>query len=180
MKKCSKCKKDRELSQFKKDITKKDGLYSSCKICVSEYRVNHYQENKEFYKNKNHLYYEENSDKVKKKVKEYIYNRKEIDPLFKLKCKLRTKTYQAFKKKSWTKNSSNLEMLGCDFESAKSHIESLFKKNMSWSNYGEWHIDHIIPLSSAKNENELKRLFHYTNLQPLWASENWIKSNKIL
>ena len=51
---------------------------------------------------------------------------------------------------------------------------------MSWDNYGDWHIDHIIPLSSAKTEEEIYKLAHYTNLQPLWAEDNIKKSNKIL
>lgn len=52
--------------------------------------------------------------------------------------------------------------------------------NMSWDNYGKWHIDHIIPLSSANNEQEIYKLCHYTNLQPLWAEDNLKKNNKIL
>jgi hypothetical protein len=52
---------------------------------------------------------------------------------------------------------------------------------MSWDRIGkEIHIDHIIPLSSAKSEDEIYKLCHYTNLQPLWAEDNLKKSNKIL
>jgi hypothetical protein len=49
---------------------------------------------------------------------------------------------------------------------------------MNWNNHGKWHIDHMIPISSAKNEEEVLKLNHYTNLQPLWAKENLIKYNK--
>jgi hypothetical protein len=71
-------------------------------------------------------------------------------------------------------------MLGCDYQTAFKHIESRFKKGMSWDNFGDWHIDHIIPLASAKTEEELIELCHYTNLQPLWAEENLIKGDKII
>ena len=64
----------------------------------------------------------------------------------------------------------------------KKHIETQFKENMTWDNYGiyGWHIDHIVPLCSANNETELLKLFHYTNLQPLWCDENLRKNGKIL
>jgi hypothetical protein len=51
---------------------------------------------------------------------------------------------------------------------------------MSWDNHGKWHIDHIIPLASAETEEDIYRLSHYTNLQPLWAEDNWRKNSKIL
>ena len=64
----------------------------------------------------------------------------------------------------------------------KKHIESQFKDGMSWENHKHdgWHIDHIIPLSSAKNEENVYKLCHYTNLQPLWATENYKKGKKII
>jgi hypothetical protein len=86
----------------------------------------------------------------------------------------------AFKNKRWNKNTKTQEMLGCDYQTAFKHIESRFKKGMSWDNFGDWHIDHIIPLASAKTEEELIELCHYTNLQPLWAEENLIKGDKII
>ena len=51
---------------------------------------------------------------------------------------------------------------------------------MTWNNYGEWELDHIIPISSATTEEEVYKLNHYTNFQPLWMSENRKKGNKIL
>jgi len=64
-------------------------------------------------------------------------------------------------------------------EQLKEHLEKQFDENMTWDNYGEWHIDHIIPLSSANTEEEMYKLCHYTNLQPLWAIDNIIKANTI-
>jgi hypothetical protein len=72
------------------------------------------------------------------------------------------------------------ELLGGTFEEIKIHFESLFTEGMSWDNRSEWHIDHIVPLSSGKTEEEMIKLCHYTNLQPLWAKDNLKKSDKIL
>ena len=55
-------------------------------------------------------------------------------------------------------------------------------EKMTFDNHGlhGWHLDHIIPLSTAKTEEDIIKLCHYTNLQPLWAEENLSKGNKIL
>ena len=62
------------------------------------------------------------------------------------------------------------------------YLESQFLEGMCWDNYGiyGWHIDHKIPLCSAKNETELLKLFHYTNLQPLWAEDNLKKNGNLI
>ena len=72
--------------------------------------------------------------------------------MFKLKCNLRVRTTMAFKNQGYRKNIKTQEMLGASWEIAKEHIERQFKKGMTWDNYGEWHIDHIIPLASANTE----------------------------
>jgi len=63
------------------------------------------------------------------------------------------------------------------------HLESKFQEGMSWENYGKngWHLDHIIPLSAfdLTDPEQLKIACHYTNIQPLWARDNLVKSNKI-
>jgi len=239
MKKCTKCKLDKEITEFSKDKQKKDGLYPSCKKCESKagkiYHTNnkekeskrkkiYYINNKEKILKRNKLWYINNEEEIRKKSKIYYINyknkeaeRKKIyyeknkvhclssaqiyrknnreainktariyeamrlktDPMFKLKKLLRDRTSKAFKHKGYSKKTKTQEMLGIDWEIAKKHIERQFTKGMNWSNQGDWHIDHIIPLSSANTEERLKKLCHYTNLQPLWAVDNLIKSDVI-
>ena len=78
------------------------------------------------------------------------------------------------------KSMTTENILGCDWETFEKHIQSKFTEGMSWDNHGRkgWHYDHIIPISSAKNEEELYKLNHYTNFQPLWWLDNILKSNK--
>ena len=210
MKTCSKCKIEKSLSEFNKQKRAKDGLHTYCKKCQAEYRKKwhqdnreknkesskrwrkenmeraseyyekYYQENKErkaeYYKK----WYKENKGKRDEQHKKWRQSKRESDPLFKLRCNLRSRTCMAFKVSSWKKNTKTQEMLGTDYETAFKHIESRFRQGMSWDNFGEWQIDHIIPLSSAKSKEELVKLCHYTNLQPLWANENKTKGDKII
>ena len=194
MKVCTKCKEEKKLTEFDKDKDKKDGLTYRCKSCRKKYRQankeyfkEYYQANKEKVKeyrqaNKERVkeYYQANKERINEITKKYKRNRIKTDPLFKMCCNLRTRTSQAFKSKYWKKNNTTKDLLGCTFEVAKQHIERQFTKGMNWDNYGEWHIDHIIPLASAKNEQEMCNLCHYTNLQPLWAEDNLRKSDKII
>lgn len=78
------------------------------------------------------------------------------------------------------KKSRSTDLLGCSIEDLKMHLEKLFRDGMSWENMGEWEIDHIRPCASfdLTREQEQFKCFHYTNLQPLWALENRIKSDK--
>jgi hypothetical protein len=94
------------------------------------------------------------------------------DPLFKLSKLIRARFGTAllrFKKK---KTKSTMQWLDCSLEELKIYLERKFLPGMSWENHGEWHIDHIVPLVSASSEEELYKLSHYTNLQPLWAKDN--------
>jgi hypothetical protein len=84
------------------------------------------------------------------------------------------------KRHNISKKNKTMDMVGCDSHFLKEYLEQKFQQGMSWDNYGVWHIDHIIPLSSAKSEEEIYKLCHYTNLQPLWGIDNIKKSNKIL
>ena len=57
-------------------------------------------------------------------------------------------------------------------------VVDVFKGVVSEENHGEWHLDHKIPISWATDEEETYKLNHYTNFQPLWKSENYVKGNR--
>jgi hypothetical protein len=84
----------------------------------------------------------------------------------------------AFKKLKYSRKSSVRQLLGADFEVVRAHLEETFKEGMSWSNHGLWHIDHRKPLAGAADEDTLRQLFHYKNLQALWATENLSKGTR--
>ena len=143
---------------------------------VKEYNAQYYQNNKEYAKEYSAQYYQNNREHLNQYQNEKYHS----DPLYRMRRNIGNRTNQAFKAKSWHKNGGTEELLGCDWKTAFNHIQSKFKDGMSWDNKGEWHIDHIVPLDCARDEEEMKKLCHYTNLQPLWATPNMSKSNKVL
>ena len=107
-------------------------------------------------------------------------NRKKIDIGFKILENARSRLYTSFKRAIVKKDIKTMDLIGTSMFNLIRHLEKKFKPGMTLENYGEWHIDHIKPIAKfdLKNENELKKCFHYTNLQPLWAKENLVKSDK--
>lgn len=112
--------------------------------------------------------------------KKCVYLKIKTTPLLKLKVMIRSRIAMELKAKNFKKDQRSHIILGCSIEVAKLYIERKFKKGMNWSNHGEWHLDHKIPLGLAKTKEELITLFHYTNLQPLWKTENLRKNNRII
>jgi len=170
-KRCSGCKEVKPFNEFYNNRTESDGLTCRCKVCISKYR----------YDNKEQI---NNNRRGVKKYSEtsriWHENKRKTDPIFKLSVYLRSRIYRAFKRNFWNKRNKTKDILGCDFDTAKKYIERLFTKGMSWDNFGEWVIDHRIPLNSAKNEQDLISLCHISNLQPMWAEENREKWDKII
>ena len=212
MKTCTKCKVEKELTDFGRLKQSKSGYRSECKICVKEYRIKNSEHiveyrkqyainnkenirlyklrNKEKLRDQDKQYRLNNKDRYKQwqiankksindKANQYIKNKKLKDPLFKLSCNIRTLIGNCIKRQGYKKTSKTYDILGCSFEEFKQHLENQFTEGMSWNNAGEWHLDHIYPVSLAKDEEELIKLNHYTNFQPLWALDNIRKSNKI-
>lgn len=183
---CNDCRKIESLEYRKRNPEKR-------KETIKKY----YENNKEKELLRFKKYREENPEKRKETCKKHNQNNREkyneyarlwkksmrINNLYyKLISNLRTRTKSYLHYKTINPNSTIKDVIGCTPQFLKEHLESQFKDGMSWDNYGfyGWHIDHIIPLSSAKNEEELYKLCHYTNLQPLWAKENLSKGSKIL
>jgi hypothetical protein len=131
-------------------------------------------------KEKINKYYYDNRKTLCKKALDRIQTRRKNDIMFRIKLSLRARVYSFLKKNEITKKNRTFELVGCNPNELKEFLEKKFVDGMCWENYGKWHIDHIIPLSSAKTEEEIYKLCHYSNLQPLWATDNLRKSNKIL
>lgn len=129
----------------------------------------------------NKKYYVKNKRKLNQYRTKYLGNRYKKDTLFKIKHLLRSRIGDVCKGRGFIKSQTTIRLLGCNLHQFKLHIESLFKEGMSWDNHGRlgWHIDHIIPLASANGQQELERLCHYKNLQPLWWYDNLSKSGTI-
>lgn len=227
---CSGCKLIKDINEFHKNKSKKDGLQDHCKICRNsksqqnkekrkEYRKEWYLKNLDKVKSLSNLRYHLNKDDINKKKKEnyrkdesvrlkykqqqrkYYENNKE---LFFKQAKLWTelnrdrrneiskKHYNEYKtlmicrrliKRTLKylgteKESTTIELLGYSPSQLKETIESKFIDGMSWSNYGEWHVDHIKPISSFDKTEHPKVVNSLDNLQPLWAFDNLSKGSK--
>ena len=145
---------------------------------AKDYNRYYREKNKEKIAIRSKEYYEKNKEKNLKRAWQYRKKRLKNDPYFKFICSLRSRISSTFKRK--TKRSSIITLLGCPVEIAVKHLEKQFTDGMTWDNYGQWHIDHISPLSSfnLEEEQDLKKACHYTNLQPLWAKDNRRKGTK--
>lgn len=113
-----------------------------------------------------------NATELNHKKREYIKKKYSVYPLSRFKKRIRTLIYTKLKNQGYTKRSKTFEILGCEYNKFLEHISSKFSDGMSWENYGEWHLDHIVPVAIAKTEEEVIQLNHYTNFQPLWAIDN--------
>ena len=119
---------------------------------------------------------------VKNRVRERIRYRLKNDPIFRLKSSIRTRIYLYIKRGLAKKTLPTSVLIGCSWEFLKIHLEKQFKPHMSWANYGKWHIDHQKPMASFNlfKQKELLKCCNFSNLQPLWASENLSKGAKLI
>ena len=164
---------------------------------IKDYKKKYKEKNKAILKEKRKIYLkkyiEENKQTIKEKKKLKFQREKEKinhqnrvryseNINYKLKCRLRHRLRMALKGNF--KSGSAVDDLGCSIPELKVYLESKFSPGMTWDNWSDagWHIDHIKPLASfdLTDRNQLLEACHYTNLQPLWAKDNLIKSDNIL
>jgi hypothetical protein len=143
-----------------------------------------YEQNKEHRKEYIKEYREKNIDKIRKTKRDYQQHLRDTDPLYKLISYFRTAIYQVLKESNVDKNKHYFDVLQYTPEELIKHLEYQFTDGMIWENYGEWHVDHIKPISSFNivemGDEEFMKCWSLDNLQPMWGEENIRKSNKIL
>jgi len=141
----------------------------------------YYQENKEVLSQKNKEYQKKNWDWLLPKKNELKNKSRANNPEYRLILNMRERIRFAVKTAKGFKKQRTRELLGCSAQFLIGYLEAKFEIGMSWENYGEWHIDHIIPCAAfdLKNLQAQEECFHYTNLQPLWKEDNLKKLDRL-
>ena len=143
-----------------------------------------YEQNKEHRKQYLKEYREKNIEKIREIKRTYEKTRKANDPIYKLINNFRTAIYQVLKENNVQKNGHYFDILKYTPEELIVHLENQFTDGMTWDNYGQWHVDHISPISlhniNEIGDDEFMKCWSLSNLQPLWGDENIRKSNKVL
>lgn len=160
-----------------KERMKKNRQNEAWKLKNNEQRKKYYRKNKDKFRAQQKKYYQENKEKVRKLNNAWKNKKRKEDGFYRMKINLRNRIREYLIGDLNGKRTK--EIVGLDKENFKSYIQNKFTDGMSWDNYGKWHLDHIIPLCNAKNNNEALLLNHYSNLQPLWAEDNLRKNRKI-
>ena len=193
MKICSKCNQDKPLTGFYKKKDSRDGLCTWCTDCEKLKKQTYYTSNRDLILAKSKVYHSKN--RAHRNAACAIYDKVHADVLRPKRLareRLRMKTDVQFRMRRYLRNRmkeilrdrksqfSMVKTLGCSIQDLRAHLQGKFTEGMTWDNYGKWHIDHIRPLASfdLKNPPEVKEAFHFTNLQPLWATDNLKKGKR--
>jgi hypothetical protein len=156
----------------------------SNKEYMSNKSKNWYEQNKEHRKEYFKKYREKNADKIRETKRNYEKTRKSNDPLYKLIGNFKTAIYQVLKENNVKKNGHYFDILKYTPQQLIEHLEKQFSDEMTWDNYGLWHVDHKHPISlydiKEIGDDEFLKCWSLDNLQPMWGSENIKKSNKLL
>ena len=181
---CSnKCRKENKRQWSKKywskdDVKEKRKSYKKGDVAEYKKKWQSSQKGKDWWK----LYRKKHRKIIQQRVNNWRINKRKTSATYRLVERLRGQIGQAIKRKNFAKSQSSIKYLGVQLRYFKKYLEHKFKPGMTWENFGKiWHIDHIIPISmvdTSKEEN-IKFVFHYRNLQPMFAKDNLKKSNKV-
>lgn len=194
-KKCSTCGAIKEIDYFYRDRLHGDGRCSSCKVCsdkrhhiwtsnnrervyaIQKRWVTNHKEQANAMSNK---WSRENVESARKAWSKYSQKRRST-PTGRLSQSIsRLMNHSLHGRKGYQKWES---LVGYDLTQLKHHLEKQFTDGMTWANYGDWHVDHIIPISvfnfETPDDFDFKRCWSLKNLQPMWARENIIKGNRL-
>jgi hypothetical protein len=116
--------------------------------------------------------------KNKEKRADYIREKRRSCAFTKISSALRSRIYDAITKAKATKRDKSMNLIGCTVLELMDHLAAKFTEGMTWENHGKWHIDHIRPCSEFDLADPVEQMkcFHFSNLQPLWARDNLMKS----
>jgi hypothetical protein len=175
LKRCCSCKLDLPYELFSSNKSSRDGLQSQCKACqrkqAAKYRQNNLQKERERCARVAREWRKRHPERARASSRN-----SDRRPERRVSKKLQKILHGMKSGVSWTK------IVGYSAKELRDHLERQFLPGMSWENYGKWHVDHIVPLSayqiSGRDCPNMKRAWCLTNLRPLWAKENQVKSDK--
>lgn len=191
---CSKCGLKKDVSEFYK---LRGSTRPECKNCTYKSNRKYRENNRDFIRSLKRKYhnsdigketnrkytkkYRENipkevKDKLRLSHKIWCHNQYNSNSRYKLIVSIRNLIGKSFRNQ--IKSKSTIDILGCSIDEFRIYIENQFTDGMNWGNQGEWHLDHITPISWATNEDEILKLNHYTNFKPMWGTDNIKKGNR--
>lgn len=188
---CEGCKADKPIDEFvpnqkrrkcRKCLNKECREYKKKnKAKISSYNKTYKRAFKDDIKEYNHDYNLANREAIQKRQTAQHRERKKIDPVYKLSYRFRTRIGKFFTGKV-KKSAGTVELLGCDFKFVRDWLKNQFIDNMTLENHGEkWHIDHVLPCAKFNmiDEEEQRRCFNWTNLQPMFTNDNLTKNDRV-
>lgn len=206
VKRCHKCNTEKDIGEFHLQKNSKDGRHLWCKECVYQHNKEYYTKNREKVIDGSRKWQRENKDKVNAKNKRWrelhpeyknpwgennqdyytaYFKQYNQQPNIKINHRMRVYIGRILRSKKEHKNGRSwTKLVGYTSMELIMHLESKFQPGMNWENHGEWHIDHIIPVSAFNFETpddiDFKRCWALKNLRPLWGDENMKKGAKLL
>lgn len=169
--------KKKEYRDLHKDDRK--AWLNANKDAQKEYNKKYQEEYRQKNLDKLKNYAKDHFQKNKKRINERQKEKRATDPTFRIACNLRSRLSIALNGRA--KSNKTEKLIGCTYEQLKNYLENQFDNKMTWENYGEWHVDHIIPCAffNLADPIEQEICFHYINLRPMWGPENIAKNDSL-